>query len=77
MKISAHRIPTVHNSSGFAWRIWEVKVAGRTFEVDGQNFEDTTREWQVFETTSGFNEWVDTVPTKREGLELIEELIGK
>lgn len=70
------------------WRIWEVKVDGRTFEIDGQNHEHDSREWQVFELveTPGIpglsgpgieREWCDTVATKRDGLALVQELIER
>jgi len=67
------------------WRIWEVNVNGRKFEIDGQNRFEDTKEWEVLEVTEteGWSkktieerEWIDTVSTKREALELIDRIIS-
>ena len=59
------------------WRIWSVTVNGRTFEIDGQNHEFTSREWQLFEVIDGDNVWLFTFDTKRDAVEEIERIIEK
>ena len=59
------------------WRIWSVTVNGRTFEIDGQNHEFTSREWQLFEVINDEHIWCSTLPTKRNAIEVIEEIISK
>lgn len=68
------------------WKIWEVTVGTRKFEIDGQNHESTSREWEVFElvqqenwdgTTTTERVWWDTLPTKRVALLRIQEFIER
>ena len=55
------------------YRVYEVKVAGLTFEIDGQNHEGESNEWELFETSGDKSEWWDTFPTKRDALEWLTE----
>lgn len=62
-----------NETGGFFWSMWEVKVEGRHFILDGQN-----GHWDISETVTG--DWVDAgllgrADTKREAMEWIEENI--
>ena len=57
-----------------AHRIYEFQIGGNTYQVDGQNHEFNSREWQLFVLDNGEFEWHATYPTKREA---IEDIAGK
>ena len=53
-----------------AWRIYEIVLNGRTFQIDGQNHYGQSNEWELFELVdsafvSGELVWLDTYPTKK------------
>lgn len=82
--LAAKRVPTDHNPAGFMWRIWEVEFKGRTFWIDGQNHEHTSREWEISELTpcswGGKNPditWCDIVDTKKDALIWIEQFVNE
>lgn len=57
-------------SNKWSWGIYEVKINGRTFQIDGQNHYGQSNEWQLFEILSNDSPcWIDTYPTKRMALE--------
>jgi len=49
-------------------RIYKVEHNGRTFEIDGQNHEYGSKEWELFEVVGGENVWIETYPTKKDAL---------
>ena len=58
-----------------AWRIYELTLKGRTFQIDGQNHEGQSNEWELFEAVdSQYGSlpdmvWIETYLTKKEALE--------
>jgi hypothetical protein len=52
-----------------AHRIYEFTHNGHTFQVDGQNHEFDSKEWQLMIFQDGNYEWVDTYPTKRDAID--------
>ena len=60
MKLTSKRI---------GYKLYEVELDGVRYEVDGQNHEFDSREWQIFEEDKdGSMEWVSTEPTKKVAL---------
>ena len=51
-----------------AHRIYQTTYNGRTYEIDGQNREDSSKEWDLYDTTGVSPIWIDTYTTKREAL---------
>jgi len=49
-------------------KLYQFEVEGQTFQVDGQNHEFDSREWQLFILQDGEFEWVQTYPTKRDAV---------
>lgn len=67
-------------SKRIAYRIYEVEVKGITFEIDGQNFVDTSKEWELLEcieSNYGVKStiWWDTFPTKRDAMTFLDDLM--
>lgn len=54
-----------------AYKVYEMIHKGVTYEIDGQNHELDSKEWQVFEVTSNGRDWWETLPTKRDAIEYV------
>jgi len=70
MKLTSKRIE---------YRVYEVKVNGKTFEIDGQNYEGDTNEWELFEVEYNVSKYqsekrtqCDVFDTKRDAMEWLE-----
>lgn len=61
-------------SKRIAHRIYQVFVSGVEYQVDGQNHEGSSNEWELFEVDGNNFEWCFTVDTKREAMEYLKEL---
>ena len=61
-------------SKRVAHRIYEVKCNTSLYEVDGQNHEGTSNEWQLFEVNGYDREWCFTFATKRDAMEYLGTL---
>lgn len=61
-------------SKRIAHRIYEAWHNGVRFEIDGQNHEFDSKEWELFVYDGDSALWVETYPTKREALADIERI---
>lgn len=52
-------------------RIYQVAVNGSLYEVDGQNHEGASNEWELFQVNGYDREWCFTFDTKREAIEYL------
>ena len=57
-----------------AHRIYEITAFGFTFQIDGQNHEGESNEWELFIIEGNENTWCDTYPTKKDALNDIERV---
>lgn len=55
-------------SKRIAHRIYEVTCNASLYEVDGQNHEGTSNEWQLFEVNGYEREWCFTFDTKKDAM---------
>jgi len=58
-----------------AHRVYGVTYNGKTYEIDGQNHEYDSKEWELYEVNTIDNIWIETYPTKREALQDIPTLL--
>jgi hypothetical protein len=59
------------NTKRIGHRIYALTFEGVVWNIDGQNHEGGSNEWQVFEITDLGSEWWETFDTKREALDWI------
>jgi len=57
-----------------AHRVYATTHKGINYEIDGQNHEFDSKEWQVFAHTPNGLEWCDTLPTKSIALSYINDI---
>jgi hypothetical protein len=63
-------------------RIYRVESLGHVFEIDGQNREYDTKEWELYALVdNGYGtqdrEWIETYPTKKAALADIPNILNK
>ncbi len=61
-------------SKRIAHRIYEVTCNTSLYELDGQNHEGTSNEWQLFHVNGYEREWCFTFATKREAMKYLCKL---
>ena len=64
----------IMKSKRSAHRIYLVSFDDSQYEVDGQNHEGTSNEWQLFHVNGYEREWCFTFDTKREAMDYLGTL---
>lgn len=49
-------------------KVYAMTHKGISYEIDGQNHEFDSKEWQLFVHTTNGLEWYETLPTKRDAI---------
>jgi len=52
-------------------RIYRVAVNGSLYEIDGQNHEGASNEWELLQINGHERDWCFTFDTKREAIEYL------
>ncbi len=64
----------IMNSKRIAHKIYQVSFDDSLYEVDGQNHEGTSNEWELFQVNGYEREWCFTFDTKKEAISYLTTL---